>query len=435
LITKFGCKNIKAIRDYDKIEIRPVTVIMGENSSGKSSMLQALSLLSVNTIFGSGGIERIKYNNPFSQFGTNDSFKNKNEDVTLFFEIEQDGEKVKVVFTYKDEENNNEYGYLDEVTFYPKNKKLLIYKLSNIKSSKVYKLELLMSTPNLQDCLDNFTQENQLIIKSIMNFANVYVSLDGSLSKVEFKIPDIERQIEEEVKEVHNKIELFLEKPMLTPLNNLFFSLKQIQHIGKLKEKKETYDYSLDYIGYFGENYKQRAVSLKNTRFIKGAIRDIFGYELVVDKRKQELFIEQDKKKLELHMFGSSVNSTIPLLTQFALNRQAEVKNQYRMTIVEEPELNLHPLSQARFIESIIKNIPKKHTTVIETHSDHMINKLASLVNKKVLKPKDIVIYYKKKDSKFQKIELNRCGRFIGDFPEGFFDATLDDIYELGIEC
>jgi len=37
MIKKFGCKNIKAIREYSEIEIRPITILMGENSSGKSS--------------------------------------------------------------------------------------------------------------------------------------------------------------------------------------------------------------------------------------------------------------------------------------------------------------------------------------------------------------------------------------------------------------
>jgi predicted ATPase len=35
---------IKAIRKYTEIEIKPITILMGENLSGKSSMLQALLL-------------------------------------------------------------------------------------------------------------------------------------------------------------------------------------------------------------------------------------------------------------------------------------------------------------------------------------------------------------------------------------------------------
>jgi len=338
MITKFGCKNIKAIQDFDEIDIYPITIIMGENSSGKSSLLQALSFLSVNIIYGNS-INRIKYNNPFSQFGNSNSFKNSGDEVVLSFEIDS---KQQIKLIYQDE--NLEYGFL---------------------------------------------------------------------SKIESN-PPIEKD---------------------EALNILEKELEVIRHIGKLKDKKETYDYTLDYIGYFGENFKQRVTSLKNTRFIKNTMKEIFNYDFVIDKRKQELFINIDNKKLELSMFGTSISSTIPILTQFALNRQTEIKDKYRLTIIEEPELNLHPKSQAKFIEVILNNIPKKHSTIIETHSDHIINKLASLISSKKVKYKDVVIYYKIKNSKFQKIEFNKCGQFVGNFPTGFFDATLDDIYNLKLDC
>ena len=37
------------------------------------------------------------------------------------------------------------------------------------------------------------------------------------------------------------------------------------------------------------------------------------------------------------------------------------------------------------------------HYNIIETHSDHIVNKLRFLVSKKVIKSTDIVIYYKHK--------------------------------------
>jgi len=373
MITKFGCQNIKAIQNFDAIEIRPITIIMGENSSGKSSILQALSFLSFNSVF-KNNLERIKYNNPFSEFGTNNSFKDINKDVVLFFEIYENYKKYSIELLYKDEIDNNEYGYLYEV--YIKNYD------EQYEYRKKYK-DIAISVQDLGIYYDDLT-------------------------------------ISKRFSEIFSILEL---------------NLNSIRHIGKLKDKNETYDYNLDYIGYFGENFKQRAMSLNHTGFIKKAIQDIFNYDLVIDKRKQELFINLENKKLELSMFGTSISSTIPILTQFALNRQKNTKNKYRLTIVEEPELNLHPKSQARFTETVFKNIIKNQTIIIETHSDHIINKLASLISSKKVKPKDVIIYYKTKNSFFQKIEFNKCGRFVDGFPNGFFDATLDDIYSLGTDC
>ena len=135
-------------------------------------------------------------------------------------------------------------------------------------------------------------------------------------------------------------------------------------------------------------------------------------------------------------MFGSSINSTIPILTQFAKNREAGIKDKYRLTIIEEPELNLHPKSQAKFVEVIFtKTRPKHHYTILETHSDHILNKVRFLVSQKIIKPQEVIVYYKQKNKKFQKIEINKCGEFTTPFPKGFYDATLEDIYKLRKDC
>ena len=44
-ITHFGLKNFKAFHYLEDIELRPLTVLVGANSSGKSSILQSLLLL------------------------------------------------------------------------------------------------------------------------------------------------------------------------------------------------------------------------------------------------------------------------------------------------------------------------------------------------------------------------------------------------------
>jgi predicted ATPase len=420
MITKFGCKNIKAIKEFDKIEIKPITVIMGENSSGKSSMLQALSLLSVNKTFGND-IRRIKYDNPFSQFGNSDSFKNKDDEIILFFEISEQSTEIR--FIYKDDNESKEYGVLQRIDI--KNGNLDIsFQLEN-ENSLDYSLNI--NNININENKDiseylNKTKED-IKISTNLKIINSIQLLTNNES--------IKNETINSIEELNKAL-----KFIVSPLDVFISNLISIRHIGTIKDKKETYDYGLDYIGYFGEKYKDRALNLKNSRFLKSSIKNIFDYDLTLDKKKQEIFISLEKKKLQLHMFGSSVNSTIPILTQFAKNRDTETKDKYRLTIVEEPELNLHPQSQARFVESVFtKNRPKKQYTILETHSDHILNKLRFLVSQKVIKHQDIVIYYKQKNKKFKKIDINKCGQFTEDFPKGFFDATLDDLYSLGDDC
>ena len=419
MITKFGCKNIKAVKDFDSIEIKPITILMGENSSGKSSILQALSLLNVNKTFGNN-IQKIKYDNPFSQLGDNNSFKSKDDEVIFSFEITE--RNTKLTLTYIDDKLNNEYGILKRVDI--DNDDMKLYLDLEILESSEYKVnieKIFNQTNSIYDYLNN----------SIEIF-EIYTNLK-MITKILLLQDDenIRNEIGKKFNEIQESISFILK-----PLDILLGNLTSVRHIGMIKEKKETYDYGLDYIGYFGEKYKDRALNLSNTRFLRSAISTIFDYDLVVDKKKQELFLKVEKKKLQLHMFGSSISSTIPILTQFAKNRESDIKDEYRLTIIEEPELNLHPQSQARFIEAVFtKNRPKKHFTILETHSDHILNKIRFLISTKIIKAQDVVIYYKQKNSKFKKIEINRCGEFTTPFPKGFYDATLEDIFALGNDC
>lgn len=45
MITKIKFKNYKAFPDFEELELRPVTLIIGKNSSGKSSILKLIALL------------------------------------------------------------------------------------------------------------------------------------------------------------------------------------------------------------------------------------------------------------------------------------------------------------------------------------------------------------------------------------------------------
>jgi hypothetical protein len=323
---------------------------------------------------------------------------------------------------YDDAPLNSQYGILRRIDI--DNDDMKLYLEVENSDSVEYKLNI-EKIINTKDIVKYFNESNKIF--------EVYTNL-RIVTKIQL-VPNLEEAL---VSELHSNVNEIQEsiKFILKPLEVLLSNLVSIRHIGMIKEKNETFDYGLDYIGYFGEKYKDRALNLTNTKGLESSIKHIFDYDLVVSKSKQELFLEVEGKKLQLHMFGSSINSTIPILTQFAVNNEKQNSDKYRLTIIEEPELNLHPQSQARFVEAIFtKNRPKKHFTIMETHSDHILNKIRFLVSNKTIDVQDVVIYYKQKDSKFKKIEINKCGEFTTSFPKGFYDATLEDIYALGNDC
>ncbi|WP_165351783.1 AAA family ATPase, partial [Priestia megaterium] len=45
MLTSIGVKNLKSIKNKTSIDLKPITVLLGRNSSGKSSMIRLFPLL------------------------------------------------------------------------------------------------------------------------------------------------------------------------------------------------------------------------------------------------------------------------------------------------------------------------------------------------------------------------------------------------------
>ena len=68
-VTRFGLRNFKAFHYLEDIDLKPLTVLVGANSSGKSSIFQALLLLKQSSEAGpSGGL--LKFNGDYTKLGS-----------------------------------------------------------------------------------------------------------------------------------------------------------------------------------------------------------------------------------------------------------------------------------------------------------------------------------------------------------------------------
>lgn len=108
------------------------------------------------------------------------------------------------------------------------------------------------------------------------------------------------------------------------------------------------------------------------------------------------------------------------------------------LILLENPEIQLHPKSQAQlgaFLAFIASNGIQ---LVVETHCEHLINKVAYQVYDDALESKDVIVHYKPSvDQPFETLLIDDNGEFndieanITSFPTGFFDATLTDLMKM----
>jgi len=107
-----------------------------------------------------------------------------------------------------------------------------------------------------------------------------------------------------------------------------------------------------------------------------------------------------------------------------------------QIIIIENPEIHLHPKAQAKIGEFLAFVASKGVQIIIETHNDHLINRLRYEVYEKRLKQDEIIIHYKENMKPFEQIEIDSNGKFKdkngeNSFPSGFYDATLKEIFKI----
>ncbi|HEV2689743.1 MAG TPA: DUF3696 domain-containing protein [Bryobacteraceae bacterium] len=120
---------------------------------------------------------------------------------------------------------------------------------------------------------------------------------------------------------------------------------------------------------------------------------------------------------------GFGVSQTLPVLV--ALRAASEGQLVY----LEEPEIHLHPRAQVRLAEVIARAAKRGVRVVAETHSTLLLTAIQTLVAKGELKPDLVKLHWFQRDlssgaTKVTPASLDENGAF-GDWPEDFDDVIL----------
>ena len=67
--------------------------------------------------------------------------------------------------------------------------------------------------------------------------------------------------------------------------------------------------------------------------------------------------------------------------------------------ILEQPECGLHPIAQLEIADKIIELTHRSLFTIVETHSDHIINRVTRRYVEGVIRDKDMIIYHLTRES------------------------------------
>ena len=152
---------------------------------------------------------------------------------------------------------------------------------------------------------------------------------------------------------------------------------------------------------------------------VKSRDKGKFGHELTVQ-------ISGTQRSHDLTHVGVGVSQVLPILVASLLSKPDTT------LIFEQPELHLHPKVQTRLADFFLSITQLGKQCVLETHSEHLINRIRFRVAAAVVDNpwmEAVKMYFVERpsaESTFQEVRINEYGAIV-DWPEGFFDQSQQE--------
>lgn len=126
---------------------------------------------------------------------------------------------------------------------------------------------------------------------------------------------------------------------------------------------------------------------------------------------------------------GFGVSYTLPIVVAALMLKPDS------MLLVENPEAHLHPAAQSEMGQFLARTAATGVQVIVETHSDHILNGMRLAVKRKLLQADDVSIQFfmrgeKEAANQVLAPKVDADGR-IDLWPEGFFDQIEKDLLEL----
>jgi hypothetical protein len=403
-------KNFKSWREVD-VTLAPITGFFGANSSGKSSLLQAL-LLMKQTVESSDQQQVLEFGNEktiinLGSFGDVLAFRNEERLLGLgltWLQLKESISTVRISSTIR--ESNG------------------VLSVENIRFSITF-LDGQIDYHDSSDATDNTINEHR----------------QKNSGKFYFYVPD-------------NAGWRF---PVTAPQEQSFEQeLIQISYVGPIRDTpKRAYLWSGSAPSNVGKSGENTVAALLAAR-AKGTLVGGQPLEVVISKKLQQLGLihsfrleelregtnffrvllqlTPESPEVSLTDVGFGVSQLLPVLVLLYYVPEGST------IILEQPELHLHPKVQSGLADILIDAHQTRGVQILlESHSEHLLQRLQCRIAEGSITPEMVKLYFcslEHGESKLTPLELDEYGN-IHNYPKDFFGNRFDEvaaIAEAGIK-
>lgn len=422
-ITKITVAGYKSISQERSIEIMPLTILAGANSSGKSSIMQPLLLLK-QTLEASYDPGALLLDGPNVKFTSTDQLLSRigNTKHVAAFQAGVDiGSTISLSTSFKKVLSK---GFdVESTTYSMGEEKLTFYQ-------NMSKPQLSLLSPRLKKLNKNYKSlggvsvvRNRCFLYPFVDFGNadndesIFNSLMLNLS-LSLTLPDLEILLE----------------PTIT----------QIIHVPGLRGIPErTYPMTASgktFPGTF-ENYTASVIAhwqaSLNAEYLESLSQELNALGLtwkVIAKPVSDTQVEIQVARLpktskgnvsdmvSIADVGVGVSQTLPVLVALHAAKPGQ------LVYIEQPEIHLHPRAQTAMAQILANAAKRGVRVVVETHSSLLILGVQTLVAEGEISPELIKLHWFERRNGRTEItsrDLDETGAF-GDWPEDFADVALE---------
>jgi predicted ATPase len=440
MLTKLRIQNFKSLRDTGDLAIRPLTFLVGPNSSGKSSVLQFLLMLKQTTE--SRDLEGpLTTNGSYVQLGTYQDFAYRHEvDQSVRFELQIKPEQPEP--SGRAATNGRWFNdlYISVTVGYDAASGRLSLAATEVRASLGQR-----SILGVPDRPVQYTAEFQGQHPKSYSF-----SLEGlSLSKSAFVFDAVhpikfyDLKTEDSISELHQsqdpdeELGRSLLRTMLLKLAPAVEQVFQdLYYLGPLREYPKRFYIATgetrEDVGFRGEAAVEALVnphaSRSDGQLLQAVNKWISRLELGREVKLEQLgsngpyqlIIQNQATGIDANIteVGFGVSQVLPVIVEGFYAPEGST------LLLEHPEIHLHPRAQAHLGDLFIDIATKqKKTLIVETHSEHLLSRIRRRIAEEKLSREDVAIYYfdpREDGTHIQEVTLNDMGQYV-KFPEGFF--------------
>lgn len=460
---KISIDNFKAIKSLPKYELKPLTILSGVNSSGKSSFIQLLLLLKQTLELDSTKFPLVLDGDLYQV--------NRFQDILTGKKLEN---RLKIAFEFNREEdiqlsNNRRLTLFDSYKTYTINVEINF----DLHKEQIYisdfEIKYLLPTGDKKEQFVKFSTtlaaENKFKIEANnFLFGDELWAINQNFTDLKYSsiFPNYyeitELSVEEGTKKdgenVHQQnteryfpkidgIKSLMEKKFssisyIGPAREAprdFYPISSVkQHVGKDGEftAQLLENFGNDSVEFLKPTISQDQISYQKTtttliQAVKYWMCDIFKIgEDIYSKKQGEAYIIYLKNFAQVETtikhVGFGISQVLPIIVEGLLMPVGGT------LILEQPEIHLHPKIQSLLFDFLYGLVLEGKNVIIETHSDHFItrmrrriaenkdNSMASLINLTFVEPN-------KDDLYFEIIELDDMGTS-DYFPDDFIEQS-----------